>query len=60
MTETIDVADEREPELVSELCLARPAEYRRRLTALRASLFQLNDLMDCVGAVKGASSQTRR
>jgi Mg2+ and Co2+ transporter CorA len=58
MTEFIDFADEREPEAVSEQYLARLAEYRRRLTALRASLFQLNDLIDRVGAVQGAPSQT--
>jgi len=59
MTDSIDLADEREPEVASELYLVRLAEYRRRLTALRASLFQLNDLMDRVGAVQDASSQTR-
>lgn len=59
MTEFIDLADERETEVVFEEYLARLVEYRRRLTALRASLFQLNDLMVRVSAVQGASSQTR-
>lgn len=59
MTLLTDIAEEQEPDSISNKYLVRLAEYRRRLTVLRDNLFRLNSLLDHEEGAPRADKPTR-